>query len=113
MKTAKTICIWIIGILFIAAGISKFFNLDPVSIELFSRAHYPFWLYFIAAALEFFGGLLILMGPTRRYGFMMISVVMIGAVCTHLYLRDSFSHCIVPLAIIILSYFIVVRSKEK
>jgi putative oxidoreductase len=100
MKRTKVILIWIIGVLFITTGILKFINVDPVSIAIFEKANYPSWLFYVVAVVEFVGGILLLIERTRQYGAMVIAIIMIGAIGTHIILKDNVIHTVVPALII-------------
>jgi uncharacterized membrane protein YphA (DoxX/SURF4 family) len=113
MKQVKVILTWILGILFIATGISKLIHLDKMSIEIFTRAHYPSWLFYVVATFEFLGGVFILVRATRPVGMAMISTIMLGALSTHFYLNDGYSHFIVPIVIILLLCIMALNLKRK
>ncbi len=102
MKLLKTILLWIIGILFILAGLAKIFGLDSVSREIFTRAHFPDALFYLVAFLELLGGVFLILKKYRRQGAAIIAAVMIGAIGTHIYLHDAFGHLVVPFILAIL-----------
>ncbi|MGV2482042.1 UNVERIFIED_CONTAM: DoxX family protein, partial [Salmonella enterica subsp. enterica serovar Weltevreden] len=79
----KNIVAWIFGISFIATGILKLIDLDTMSGSLFKRANYPQWLWLFTGVLELTGGVLAVVKPTRQFGFLLIVVVMCGAIGTH------------------------------
>lgn len=110
MKLLKIILLWIIGIMFLLAGLSKLFGLDPVSREVFHRAHFPDALFYLVAFLELLGGVFLILRKYRRQGAVIISAVMIGAIGTHLYLHDSFEHLIVPFVLAILVPVLAAKS---
>ena len=112
MNRAKTILIWIIGIMFLLTGISKLVYLDEMSVEMFKRANYPDLLYYAAAAFELFGGILLLIPKSRQTGAILISVVMIGAISTHIYLHDHLAHIIVPVLILLFAGSLIVKFKK-
>ena len=112
MNRVTTILIWIIGIMFILTGISKFVYVDSMSIEMFERAHYPLLLYYAAAAFELAGGILLINAKTRRPGAMLISIVMIGAIGTHIYLHDHLAHIVVPILILLFAGSLIIKSKK-
>ena len=112
MNLAKTILIWIIGIMFILTGISKLLQLDAMSAEMFERAHLPSLLLFAVAAFELAGGILLIVSKTRPIGAIFISVVMVGAIGTHLSLHDNLAHIIVPILIIIFAGSLVIHAKK-
>ncbi|MDB5255899.1 MAG: DoxX-like family [Chitinophagaceae bacterium] len=113
MKLAKTIVIYIIGILFILTGAAKLLHLDTVSIEIFQRAKYPDWLYYLVAVTEMVGGALVLPVKTRRLGGLMLCGIMFGAVWTHHYLGDELWHYIAPALILLSVVWVVATINEK
>ncbi|HSY60573.1 MAG TPA: DoxX family protein [Cytophaga sp.] len=112
MDRIKTILIWIIGIMFILTGISKLLYLDAMSAEMFDRAQFPSILFYSAGACELIGGILLIMPKTRQLGAVVISAVMVGAVVTHIYLRDSAGHIIVPALIILFAGWMFIKTKK-
>lgn len=112
MKKTNLILTWVIGIMFIVTGAMKFLNLDQMSTEIFARANYPNWLFHAVAAFEFGGGLLLLNTKYRRIGAVMLCVVMIGAIGTHIILKDNLVHAIVPALIIVFLGLKVVGTKK-
>ena len=113
MKRAKSILLWIIGIMFIITGTLKLAHYDPMSEKLFGIAAYPTWLFYVVGLFELGGGALLLMKKTRLYGAAMIIVVMIGALFTHMMLKDSFVHDIVPTLIIVFLGSMTVANRNK
>ncbi|HVD98075.1 MAG TPA: DoxX family protein [Cytophagaceae bacterium] len=111
MKIAKTIFTWLVGILFILTGLMKLLKLDSMSIEIFARAHYPTMLFYLAGLFELAGGILLLTKSYKRLGASLIAVIMLGAIFTHLYLKDAFGHLIVPVLLLIYAAIIVRKSK--
>jgi putative oxidoreductase len=113
MKQAKLILFWIIGIMFIATGTLKLINYDKISAAIFDRAHYPMWLFYAVAIFELTGGILFIIRKTRQVGVLMIGAVMIGAIWTHLYLKDDFAHVIAPTLIIVIAVSSIEKFKQK
>lgn len=112
MKRVKTILIWIIGIMFILTGTAKLLHIDTVSIEIFERAKYPDWLYYVVAVTEMAGGVMILIANTRRLGGLMICGIMFGALYTHTTLKDGLWHFIVPALLLLLAVWVVSKVKD-
>ena len=61
MKTVKVALFWTIGISFVIIGILKYLNVDAVTGETFTRAHFPRWFFYVVATIEFVGGILLLL----------------------------------------------------
>ncbi|MGC4023214.1 MAG: DoxX family protein [Cyclobacteriaceae bacterium] len=105
MKHAKTILIWVIGISFIIIGILKYANLDEMSKGVIAQAHLPRWIIYIIGAIEFIGGILMLMtaSTSKKLGTILIAFVMVGAIGTRLLLREPYSHFLLPGAILLIA----------
>ncbi|MDB5272818.1 MAG: DoxX family protein [Chitinophagaceae bacterium] len=101
MKVAKTILNLLIGLMFIATGILKLINMDSLSAAIFERADFPYWLFYIVGLFELAGGTMLLIEKTRKYGALMVIVVMVGALATHVYLGDPILHVFVPVVVIL------------
>ncbi len=115
MKYIRVILIWIIGIVFIIVGILKYVNMDVMSEEVFDRANYPKWFFYVVGTIEFFGGILLLMSAatSKRLGSILIGFVMLGAMGTHYILKDNYSHFIVPAIIFILAILMSLDFEKK
>jgi uncharacterized membrane protein len=105
MKRARAILVWAIGISFIILGVLKYANLDEMSRSVFDRANYPKWFFYAVGAIEFLGGLLLLMtaNSSKRLGSILIGIVMLGAIATRYALREPYSHFIVPGSILLIA----------
>jgi putative oxidoreductase len=83
---AKRIALWVVtGLLtclFLLAGPMKF--VSPEIAELFARSRYPDWFRVLIGVVEIGGALALLVPRTAFYGAAALTVVMAGAVFTHL-----------------------------
>jgi uncharacterized membrane protein YphA (DoxX/SURF4 family) len=115
MKRVRFILAWLVGLTFITTGFLKYVNLDEMSKNIFDRASYPKWFFYVVATLEFVGGILLLMTATssRRLGNALIGVVMLGAIGTHYILKDNYSHFVVPGIILLLSILTSLKFKTR
>ncbi len=113
MESAKKILLRIIGIMFIATGLLKLIHLDSMSIALFERAHYPIWFFYVAGLFELMGGTLLIISSTRRAGAIIITMMMLGAIATHIYLKDNVVHLIVPILIILFSGLLIKEGNKQ
>ncbi len=112
MKTFKLIIVRVLGLLFVASGILKLLNLDEMSASVFTRANYPNWFFVLTAILEIAGGLLTIIKSTKRFGLIIIGLVMLGAIGAHIFIKDELTHLIVPIIILLLTVF-VCNLKQK
>jgi len=112
MKIIKLIIVWILGLLFVASGILKLLNLDSMSASVFTRANYPNWFFVLTAILEIIGGSLSIIKSTKKYGLIIIELVMVGAIGTHIFIKDELTHLIVPIVILLLTVFVGYFKKQ-
>ena len=73
------------GLLFINAGLNKFFNYMPMpedlpqeAVDLFEALMSFGWLMPLVAVVEILGGILVMIPRTRALGYVMIFPVMVG-----------------------------------
>lgn len=89
MKIVKQIVATLFGLMFINAGLNKFFNympmpeLTPAQIEAFSAFMTITWLMPLVAVIEIIGGLLFIFPKTRALGAIVILPVMTGILLHH------------------------------
>jgi hypothetical protein len=115
MKTVKVILFWAIGLSFIAIGILKYLNIDPVSGQALTRAHFPRWVFYAVATGEFIGGVLLLMtaSTSRTVGSLLIAFLMLGAIGTRFILGDPFKLLLLPGLIFLIAILMSVRLRRK
>lgn len=86
MKIVKNIISFLFGLMFINAGLNKFFNympapkLDPEMMKIFEAIGSLKWLLPLVGATEIIGGLLFIIPKTRALGAIVILPVMVGIV---------------------------------
>lgn len=115
MKRLRILLVWVIGFSFITIGFLKYFDLDAMSREVFERADYPRWLRFGVGTLEMIAGVLLVMtaGRSQRLGTILIGFVMLGAIGTRIMIKDSMSHFVVPVVILVLAILISLDFESK
>jgi len=86
-------------------------NFDPVSTAVFEKANYPIWFFYVTGTFELLGGTLLIIADTRRWGAIIIIGVMLGAIGTHIYLKDNVVHLIVPILVILFSGLMIKESE--
>ena len=83
---ARTIASWILavllGALFVLNGVGKVLG-SAGWIQRFANWGYPAWFLYLIAALEFAGGVMMLVPRLASYGAAIIAIVMLGATYTH------------------------------
>lgn len=86
MKIVKTVVSVLFGLMFINAGLNKFFNympmpeLTPEQMELFGAMAKLTWLMPLVGAVEVVGGLLFMFPKYRALGAIIVLPVMVGIV---------------------------------
>jgi uncharacterized membrane protein YphA (DoxX/SURF4 family) len=93
--------VWIVtvvlAVVFLAAGLTKLIGL-PQQVELFHRFGLPHWALLVVGTLEILFALLLFARPTRSYGAMGLTLVMIagsfGLVMSHVMLPMLFVNAV-------------------
>jgi len=86
MKILKTILCVLFALMFINAGLNKFFNYMPVpemtpeEIKIYSAFGTLIWLMPLVGFIEILGGLLFISPKTRALGAIIILPVMVGII---------------------------------
>ncbi|MFZ4931438.1 DoxX family protein [Chryseobacterium sp. Mn2064] len=94
MKIVKFILCLLFGLMFINAGLNKFFNYMPMEkptpeqMKLFTAFSEISWLMPLVGTVEVIGGLLFIFPKTRALGAIVILPVMVGIV-THVFTMDK------------------------
>ena len=95
------------------AGSGKFDNTSTIAAS-FSEWGYPLWFMYLVGVCEISGGILLIIPKTRRLGVFVLSIVMLGAIITHLMNFTSMGYPILPLGIFVMLvsiYFIIPNDK--
>jgi putative oxidoreductase len=72
--------------IFIRSGWGKLMDMGAFAASMPGRAGLPTWLAYVAAPIEFFGGIALLLGLATRYvALLMFLFVLIAAVSSHRY----------------------------
>lgn len=84
------------GLMFINAGLNKFFNYMPIPENIPPETMKDFgamveisWLMPLLAAVEIIGGLLFIIPRTRALGALVILPVMVGILLSHIFVAPS------------------------
>lgn len=89
MKIVKFILFILFGLMFINAGLNKFFNympmpeLTPEQIKFFTAFTSISWMMPLIAIIEVIGGILVIIPKTRALGAIIILPVMVGILVHH------------------------------
>lgn len=96
------------GLMFMNAGLNKFFNYMPMPEDMPEQAMNMFnammqigWLMPLLAVGEIVGGLLFIIPKTRALAAVMLTPIMVGILCSHFSLGEGFAIPFVMTAILI------------
>lgn len=95
MKIVKLILYILFGLMFINAGLNKFFNympmpeLTPEQVKFFTAFTSIVWMIPLVATIEIIGGILFIFRKTRALGAIVILPVMTGIVAHHIVVDQS------------------------
>lgn len=116
-KILFVVCL-LFGLMFINAGLNKFFNYMPVPDDIpesMKRVMAAFmeikWLMPLIGFAEVLGGVLIIIPKVRALGAIIIFPVMIGIVLTHVILEPSG----MPMALVLfaINLWVIFENREK
>ncbi|KFF09472.1 DoxX family protein [Chryseobacterium luteum] len=119
MKIVKFIFALLFGLMFINAGLNKFFNYMPMEkttpeqMKLFTAFGEIHWLMPLVGIVEVVGGLLFIFPKTRALGAVVILPVMVGIV-THVFTMDkSIMGMSVAGVLFLINLWMIIDNKEK
>lgn len=105
------------GLMFINAGLNKFFNYMPVPKDIPQNAMAMFgalmqikWLMPLIGIAEIIGGVLVIMPKYRALGAIIIFPVMIGILLTAISLSSGLLMALILLAVLV---WIIIENRER
>jgi uncharacterized membrane protein YphA (DoxX/SURF4 family) len=116
-KVQFILCL-LFGLMFINAGLNKFFNYIPVPKDLpaelvkVNQAMLEIgWLMPLIATVEMIGGLLFIVKKFRPLAAVMLFPIMVGILLTHL----LYEHSSLPLVIVlfVIELWVIIDNREK
>ena len=115
-----TILSVLFGLQFINAGLNKFFNYIPVPDEIpeemlkdFQAITEIVWLMPLIGITEILGGILVIIPKTRVLGALVLFPVMIGILCTHIFVDTTALTLVLVYLVILLWILYESRGKLK
>lgn len=106
------------GLMFINAGLNKFFNYMPMPesmpedvMKMFTGMMAITWLMPLVGAAEVFGGILYIIPKTRPLGALVLLPIMVGIVLTHSFVDPS--GLPMALALFAILVWVIVENREK
>uniref|UniRef100_UPI0040487463 DoxX family protein n=1 Tax=Roseivirga sp. TaxID=1964215 RepID=UPI0040487463 len=116
-KILLVLCV-LFGLMFINAGLNKFFNYMPVPedmpenlVNMMGAMMEISWLMPLIAIAEILGGILFLFPKYRPLGAIVIFPVMVGIMLTHI--LDAPSGMPIALALLVINLWVIFENREK
>ncbi len=119
MKYVKFILCLLFGLMFINAGLDKFFHympmpeMQPEQQKLFAAFGEIVWLMPLIGAVEVIGGLLFIIPKTRALGAIVILPVMIGIVLHNFTLFPTNEGRIIAVVLLLINLWVIIDNREK
>ena len=109
------------GLMFINAGLNKFFNYMPVPKDMPEDAMKMFggmmqipWLMPLIGAAEILGGLLVIFPKTRAVGALIILPVMVGILLTTFSIKPvTLQGLAIPLVLAVILIWVLLENRSK
>ncbi|MDO9182027.1 MAG: DoxX family protein [Bacteriovorax sp.] len=116
-KILFVLCL-LFGLMFINAGLNKFFNYMPVpedmpedSMQMFTAMMQIGWLMPLIAAAEIIGGILFIFPKVRALGAVILAPIMTGIMLTHFTIAPEGLTMVLPLLAIYL--WVIYENRNK
>ena len=116
-KILFVLCL-LFGLMFINAGLNKFFNYMPVpedmpedSMQMFTAMMQIGWLMPLIAVAEITGGILFILPKVRALGAVILTPIMTGIMLTHLIIAPEGLPIVLPLLAIYL--WVIFENRNK
>ena len=116
-KILFVLCL-LFGLMFINAGLNKFFNYMPVpedmpedSMQMFTALMQIGWLMPLIAAAEIIGGILFIFPKVRALGAVILAPIMTGIMLTHFTIAPEGLTMVLPLLAIYL--WVIYENRNK
>ncbi|ANH83017.1 DoxX family protein [Niabella ginsenosidivorans] len=119
MKIVKQIVFTLFALMFINAGLNKFFmympaqQMTPEQMEIAGAILKLKWLFPLLGIMETTGGLLVIFPKTRALGALVIFPVMVGIVLHHTTLDPSIPGLPIAIVLLIINSWMLVDNYKK
>ncbi|MBO9591326.1 MAG: DoxX family protein [Niabella sp.] len=117
MKIVKQIVFTLFALVFLNAGLNKFFNympvpkLTPAQMEAFGAFMKIKWLMPLLATMETTGSILVIIPKTRALGALILFPIMTGILLHHFTMDPSGLPMVLPMAAVLL--WIILDNRKK
>lgn len=116
-KILFVLCL-LFGLMFINAGLNKFFNYMPVpedmpedSMQMFTAMMQIGWLMPLIAVAEIIGGILFILPKVRALGAVILAPIMTGIMLTHFTIAPEGLTIVLPMLVIYL--WVIYENRNK
>ncbi|MGG5209585.1 DoxX family protein [Chryseobacterium sp. MIQD13] len=119
MKIVKFILCLLFALVFINAGLDKFFHyspmpkLTPEQVKIFAAFAEIRWLLPLVGIVEIVGGLLFIFPKTRALGAIIILPVMVGIVLHNVYRDPNQMGVIMAVVMFLINIWAIIDNREK
>lgn len=120
MKIVKLILFTLFGLMFINAGLDKFFHYMPMPTDLPEDAKKAFgafmqipWLMPLVGIVEFIGGLLVIFPKTRTLGALILFPVMVGILAHNFSVAPAVVGIAIALVLFLINLWILWEGKKQ
>lgn len=120
MKIVKLILFTLFGLMFINAGLDKFFHYMPMPTDLPEEAKKAFgafmqipWLMPLVGIVEFIGGLLVIFPKTRTLGALILFPVMVGILAHNFSVAPAFVGIAIALVLFLINLWILWEGRKQ
>lgn len=119
MKIVKFILCLLFGLMFINAGLDKFFHYNPMpkltdeQVKIFAAFNEIGWLMPLVGGVEIIGGLLFIFPKTRALGAIIILPVMVGILLHNVCRDQSQMGIIISVVLFLINVWMIIDNKEK
>lgn len=119
MKIVKFIICLLFALVFINAGLDKFFHYNPMpkltpeQVKIFAAFAEIRWLLPLVGIVEIVGGLLFVFPKTRALGAIVILPVMVGIVLQNVYRDPNQMGVIMAVVMFLINIWMIIDNREK
>ncbi len=119
MKIIKFIICLLFALMFMNAGLNKFFQYAPMpkmtdeQMKIYAAFNEIGWLFPLVGIVEIIGGILFIFPKTRALGAVIILPVMVGIVLQNVYRDPSQTGIIMSVVLFLINIWVIIDNREK
>ncbi|MBB4637333.1 DoxX family protein [Longimicrobium terrae] len=111
---AANVALWVVQLvlafLFLGAGFAKLSG-NPEMVAMFGVIGMGQWFRYATGALEIIGAVLLLIPALAAFGAVLLACVMVGAICTHLFVVGGSPA--MPVALLMLALIVAYSRRDR